>query len=237
MSDPAPEPGSDPPPPARSLTERAYRVLEEEIALLRLPPGAAVSEAVLSRRFGLGRTPIREALQRLAREGLVEILPRRGIRVTLIDAAAQLRLLEARRALERLLAHAAAERADAEQSHRFAEIAAGMERAAAADDDTGFMRLDRAFNLLLLAAARNEFAARAMTLMNGLARRFWYRHFREAADLALAARLHAEVARAVAEGAADKAAAAADALIAYMEGVAHRAAARCAGKSPETTPD
>ena len=64
--------------PAQSLTDRAYAELEEMIVTLKLAPGAAVSEAELSSHLGIGRTPIREALQRLARERLVVILPRRG---------------------------------------------------------------------------------------------------------------------------------------------------------------
>src|SRR5258707_256719 len=82
-----------------TLTDQAYRELEEEIITLRIPPGAVVSEALLSKRFGVGRTPVREALQRLAREGLVVIMPRRGVVVSEIDVSAQLRLLEARRLL------------------------------------------------------------------------------------------------------------------------------------------
>ena len=61
-----------------SLTDRAYADLEEMIVTLKLAPGRAVSESELSQRLGIGRTPIREALQRLAREELVVILPRRG---------------------------------------------------------------------------------------------------------------------------------------------------------------
>src|SRR5437764_9152505 len=56
-----------------TLTDQAYRELEEEIATLRIPPGAVVSEALLSKKVGVGRTSVREALQRLAREGLVVI--------------------------------------------------------------------------------------------------------------------------------------------------------------------
>src|SRR5271157_5359593 len=94
-----------------TLTEKAYRALEEEIVTLRIPPGTVVSEAILSRRLGVGRTPVREALQRLAREWLVVILPRRGIVVSDIDPIRQLRLLEVRREIERLLVRSAARRA------------------------------------------------------------------------------------------------------------------------------
>lgn len=205
---------------AESLTERAYRALEELIVTLRLAPGTVVTETALGARLGIGRTPIREALQRLARERLVTILPRRGIVVAEENLTTQLRLIELRREVERLLARAAAKRAGAAQRQAFAALAAGMEQAARANDDIGFMRLDRDFNLLMVEAARNDFAAGAMSLMHGLSRRFWYIHYRETADLPLAARLHAEVARAVAAGDAEAAARASDRLIDYIEAFA-----------------
>ncbi len=175
-------------------------------------------------RLGIGRTPIREALQRLARERLVTILPRRGIVVAEENLTTQLRLLEMRREVERLLARAAARRASAEQRRHLAEVAAGMERAARDNDDIAFMRLDREFNGLMLDAARNEFAAGAMSLMHGLSRRFWYIHYRETADLPRAARLHAEVARAVAAGDGEGAQHASDRLIDYIEAFARATA-------------
>src|SRR5258708_9067329 len=87
----------------QSLTELAYAHLEELIVTLKLAPGRVVSEGELSVLTGIGRTPIREALQRLARERLVSILPRRGIIVTEINVGSQLKLLEVRRELERLI--------------------------------------------------------------------------------------------------------------------------------------
>jgi DNA-binding GntR family transcriptional regulator len=204
-------------PPDATLTERAYRALEEEIVTLKLPPGAVVSEALLSERLGIGRTPIREALQRLARERLVQILPRRGIVVSEVNVATQLRLLEARREVERLIVRLAARRADARQRARFAAIAEAMQRAGEAPDETAFLRLDREFNLLCLAAARNEFAEATMTLLHGLSRRFWFIHYREFGELPVSARLHADVARAIADGEAAAAAVASDRLIDHLE--------------------
>jgi DNA-binding GntR family transcriptional regulator len=211
------------PPPTETLSDRAYALIEEEIVTLRLAPGAVVSEAMLSTRMGIGRTPIREALQRLAREHLVQILPRRGIVVSEIDVVKQLRLIETRRELERLLVRSAARRASMQVREAFAAIAEGMDAAARNEDDIGFMRFDRAFNLLLLDAGGNEFAASALGLMNGLSRRFWFAHHQAMADLPLTARLHATIARAIAEGAGDAAAHASDALVDYIETVARRA--------------
>ena len=67
---------------SETLTDRAYRLVEELIVTLALPPETILSEQSLAPRLGIGRTPIREALQRLARDGLVVILPRRGILVS-----------------------------------------------------------------------------------------------------------------------------------------------------------
>ena len=173
---------------------------------------------MLSAALRIGRTPIREALQRLAREGLVTILPRKGILVSEIDPRKQLLVLEVRRELERLLSRAGA-RARHQRTARAASATsrAGMDRAAKTNDDIAFMRLDRELNLLMLEAAHNDYAARSMKLLQGLSRRFWYMHYREAADLPLCARLHANQARAIARGDAEAAARASDKLMDYVE--------------------
>jgi len=199
--------------PAQSLTDRAYAEIEEMIITLRLAPGSAISETELSAVLGIGRTPIREALQRLARERLVAIFPRRGMFVTDINATSQLRLLEVRRELERLIARSAARRATPEERDRFGALAAAFESAAKANDDVTFMRIDRDFNVLCSAAAHNEFAAGAMSLMHSLSRRFWYFHYKQAADMPLTAKLHADIARAIATGNEERAAKASDRLL------------------------
>jgi len=200
-----------------TLTERAYRLIEEQIVTLRLKPGDVLSEQKLSAALKIGRTPIREALQRLAREGLVTILPRKGILVSDINPRSQLLVLEVRREIERLLSRTGAERAGKEQRTQLQEIAQGMDRAAKTNDDIAFMRLDRELNWLMIDAAHNDYAARSMKLLQGLSRRFWYMHYREAADLPLCARLHANQARAIAHGNAEAAARASDKLMDYVE--------------------
>jgi DNA-binding GntR family transcriptional regulator len=199
-----------------TLTEKAYRELEERIVTLQLKPGEFLSEYALSSSLKIGRTPIREALQRLAREDLVTILPRKGILVSDTDPRKQLLVLEVRREMERLICRLAAQRASDAQRQRLREIAASMDRAAKTNNDMMFMRLDRELNLLLVDAAQNDYAARAMRFLQGHARRFWYLHYKQAADLPLCARLHANQARAVAAGDAKAAAAASDRLINYV---------------------
>lgn len=200
-----------------TLTDRAYAEIEEMIVTLQLAPGRAISEGELSSLLGVGRTPIREALQRLARERLVSILPRRGIIVSEVNVSTQVRLLEVRRVLERLIAETAARRASNEERQRFRELATGFLESAEANDDVAFMRIDREFNLLCSRAAHNDFAAGAMSLLHGLSRRFWYIHYKQAADMPLTATLHADIALAIADGKPGAAARASDRLLDVIE--------------------
>ena len=201
----------------RSLTERAYHELEELIATLKLKPGEVLSETGLAEQLGIGRTPVREALQRLAIEGMVVVLPRRGILVSEINVSRQLQLIEVRRELERLVARTAARRASEAERRAFAELADALEAAASTDDDIGFMRLDKEFNAMTVAACRNQVAASAMRQIQGLSRRFWYRHYQEALDLPRCVRLHKGVAEAIAAGDEVVAVAASDSLVDYIE--------------------
>ncbi|MEQ8652770.1 MAG: GntR family transcriptional regulator [Kiloniellales bacterium] len=201
----------------KSLTDRAYAALEERIVTLALAPGSVLSESALAASLGIGRTPIREALQRLARESLVVIMPRRGVMVSEINVRDQLEALKVRRVLECLMAELAASRASPAERTRFAEIAASMRVAADQDDDVGFMRLDRELNLLIAQSCHNRYARRAMGLLQGLIRRFWYVHYKEVLDLPLCARLHADEASAIAEGDPEDARRATIALLDYTE--------------------
>jgi len=183
-----------------TLTVRAYRELEEQIVTMQLRPGALLSEATLTAKLGIGRTPIREALQRLAMEDLVVIMPRRGIMVSEINVSRQLMLVEARRALETVIMCKAAERATARQRSAFAELAQDFERSANDDDPVAFMRHDQQLNLMSVDICRNPYAARMAMMTQGLSRRFWYRYFEETLDLPRCARLHQCEAQAIANG-------------------------------------
>ncbi|MFM2436996.1 MAG: HTH-type transcriptional repressor RspR, partial [Actinomycetota bacterium] len=70
-----------------SLSEQAYRLIRRMIVRLELAPGAVIREDELQHQLGIGRTPIREALQRLARDQFLVVIPRRGMIVSSIDVA------------------------------------------------------------------------------------------------------------------------------------------------------
>ncbi|HTR98120.1 MAG TPA: GntR family transcriptional regulator [Bacteroidota bacterium] len=205
-----------------SLAEEAYRRLEEMIVTLELRPGSVLSETELSRRIRIGRTPMREALQRLQAQRLVTTLPRRGVEISEINIVDYLALLDTRRVLDRLVATKAARRALPDQREALEKVAAGMVAAASRGDMTEYMRLDTAFDRLLEEASRSAYALRASVPLHAHCRRFWYL-YRHNGDLTRAAELHAAMMRAVARGSEPEAGEAADALVDYLEEFARTA--------------
>ncbi|RUZ33140.1 GntR family transcriptional regulator, partial [Mesorhizobium sp. M7A.F.Ca.CA.001.04.1.1] len=89
---------------AEPAATRAYHVLEHMIVTLELAPASFVTEGALIDRLGLGRTPVREAIQRLAWEALLDIRPRAGIAIAPLHPGDWLRVLDARRGVEVVLA-------------------------------------------------------------------------------------------------------------------------------------
>lgn len=199
-----------------ALAEQARARLEELVVTLELPPGSVWSELQLSERIGIGRTPVREALQRLQGDYLVRVLPRLGAQITEINVSQQLLLLETRRVLERLIAESAARRATAEERERLLEMAVALE--ALVDSDVlDYLRHHYDIKRYIGACARNAYAASAIAPTHAMSRRFYFLHYRVAHDLPVAARHHATVIRAIALGQEARAGAASEALMDYVE--------------------
>lgn len=204
-----------------SLSDRAYTLIEEMIMIATLPPGSFVSEAQLSAELAIGRTPVREALKRLEADGLVAVLPSRGIMVTDVSLTQQLLVLEVRRELERLLATRAARHASRADRLRFGEVAVLMREAAQAGAAEQFMRYDHEFNTLLSASARNPVLTKALRPLRSMSRRFWFQHSAEQEDsLVRGAETHTAVMEAIVAGDAALAAKRMDLLMDYVESFA-----------------
>jgi len=200
-----------------SLSDKAYKRLEEMIVTMQLPPGSPVSEGELSVMLEIGRTPIREALQRLSREHLVSILPNRGIFIADLNPQKQLRVLETRRELERLICKKAAKRATDVERKVFERIANDFKAAGRQKNGELFREVDKELNDLAIRAAKNEYAASAMAMLHGMSRRFWFGNFHQVADINLASTLHADIALAIARADEEGAAKSCDALLDYIE--------------------
>jgi DNA-binding GntR family transcriptional regulator len=160
--------------PFPSLAEQAYQVLEDKLVKLDLAPGSVVSEGQLIQMTGLGRTPVREAMQRLAQQGLFQVLPRKGLLVTPVNLPDILHVLEARRPLERVIVYRAALNARDEQRSGLAAVARDL--AIAHDDFDTFVRLDIALADLLDVCSGNVYASAAAAPLRSHCRRFWYFH-------------------------------------------------------------
>lgn len=199
-----------------SLAEQAYRLLEEQLVTLQLVPGELISEKDLMDKAGIGRTPVREAIQRLSVEGLLEVIPRKGLMITPLRRSDLSQIIEARRVLERLLVVKAAERASPDQRHALNVLSKQI--TASTNDLESFFRLDQELNELLEAACNNRFLVRALTAMHSQCRRLWYLH-RKRLDLPRSAQLHSGLARAVAGQDGAGAIRAFDEIIAILEGL------------------
>ena len=210
-----PQPGV-PSAPRQDLSDQARTRLEEMIVSLELPPGSVWSEAELSAQLGIGRTPVREALQRLENEHLVTIVRRHGVQVTEINVMQQLLLLELRRALERLVAVSAARRATPQERATLLEMAKELERVVVENDLRKFLRAHYEIKNFMAACARNLFVARAIAPCYAMSRRFYFLHYRAEPDVAIAARHHVAVIQAVVLGDEEEASAASDRLMDYV---------------------
>ena len=165
---------------------------------------------------GFGRTPVREALQRLAHERMVEIHPNRGVFVAGTSVEAQLKLLELRRAIEELAVRAATHRGTTGQKGAMLSLAGRLDELADGDLKA-FDRTLKEVHELIAAAAHNDFLLVAMTPLQGLSRRFWFAHMRDPAnELAVGSSLHSAILHAICHEGEEQAAAASLRLNDYL---------------------
>ena len=201
-----------------SSADKTYQKLEEMIVLTELKPGVMYTEKELSELLKVGRTPVREALQRLSLEGLVNIIQRRGVQIAEVDAAIQLQLLEVRRVIQNLASVTAAQRAtdnDRQAMLTFArELEVSIEEGIPSRAHA-LLNVSTAFDLVM-KASHNPYVDKTLGIVRGVSRRFWIYHLRRN-DYAQGAQYYARLLRAVAGGDADDATAASNALIDYLE--------------------
>jgi DNA-binding GntR family transcriptional regulator len=187
-----------------SLAERAYHAIRDMIVSLELRPGAVIDERALMERLGIGRTPTREALRRLAQERLVEVYPRRGMFVTSVEIRDLASLTEVRSLLESQVARLAAERATDEDRSAFESLLDELDDGA--DLDTGeLMALDERIHRHVYGAAHNPFLESTLEEYYVLALRIWYLALDRTRELEQAVLGHRELLEAIRDGDADRA--------------------------------
>jgi len=196
--------------------DRAYLAIRGLIVSLELPPEAVIDERALMQRLGLGRTPVREALRRLAHEQLVEVFPRRGMFVSGVDVRDLARISEVREVLEPEAARLAAERAtDGERE----QLAALAEEIGGGGD---LMGLDERVHRAIYQAAHNDLMEKTLNEYYVLALRIWMIALDRAEDLEEAVEAHRDVLSTIVRGKGDDAAVLMRAHVEDFEQAMHR---------------
>lgn len=140
-------------------SDQLREAIEEEIAMGRLPPGSRIDEAALEARFGVSRTPIREALIQLASSGLVEIRRRKGAVVSVLEPRRLFEMFEVMADLEASCAQRMARRMGAEQERALRKALEACRRAAEAGDPDAYFHENEGFHHAIYAASGNAFLA------------------------------------------------------------------------------
>ncbi|WP_173933648.1 GntR family transcriptional regulator [Chelativorans sp. Marseille-P2723] len=191
---------------------KAYKILERLVVTLELAPGRQMTEGALIRCVGLGRTPVREAIQRLAWQGFLHVHPRAGLSVAPLERADWLKVIEARHGAEIVLARSAARFASENLLSQFRDAALWMEDAVLSGSVIAFLDADKLLDEALAAAAENPYAARLVAPLQTHSRRFWFR-YQSTNGLPRVAEQHVRLIRAFLNRDEEEAAREADALM------------------------
>jgi len=151
----------------RTLWQRVHDHLREEILSSRLAPGTELQEVALSQELGVSRGPIREALGRLAAEGLVTVRPRRGAVVRALSANEFLEAYQVREALEVMAVRLAVPRLRAENTAAMQRLIDEMTSLAEAGDVEGFFEANTAFHQSFFEAAGNRMLSEMYQKLRG----------------------------------------------------------------------
>lgn len=160
--------------PAGDLTSAAYERIEELFISMRLQPGATLRTQDLQELTGLGRTPVHQAVRRLAAETLLDVQPRNGLRVAPIDLARERRLSALRRDMDRFVCGAAIAGIEGNERARLGHIMRHLQAERETITLDRFNVLDKAFDMLMIQASRERFLERSLRPLKALGRRAGY---------------------------------------------------------------
>jgi DNA-binding GntR family transcriptional regulator len=157
-----------------SLRDEAYDAIKHRIITCEFRPGEYINELQLSTLLKIGRTPVHQALDRLMIEGMVEVIPRKGVIVKPVSLNEVLQIIEVRLINEPFGARLAAEQAN---DRDLADLSEALRRAkhwAALRNVEQLMLLDREFHLLIARAAKNEVLTELLRNLHERSLRFWF---------------------------------------------------------------
>lgn len=185
--------------PTLSLAEQAYEELKRRILTLQLRPGLFINERGLMDVISMGRMPVHQAVHRLQSEGLIEVIPRKGL-VIRPDSLQDMRtLIEARLAMEPNIAALAATRATKEQVAEMKKLVADSKKIVDQSERMSFMKLDRAFHGLIADAAGNRILADAQRPLHERSALIWHLRVMREDGLIVNQREHMNILKAIIE--------------------------------------
>ena len=194
----------------KPLREMVYEELKMQILKGSIIPGTRMMEVELAEEMGVSRTPIREAIRKLEKEGLVTIEPRRGAYASMISTEDMVEILEVRQDLEGLAAYFAADRMEKSQMEELRQVSNSYNEAVKEGNMEAMIKHDTRFHHIIVESCRNKILVQMIEQLQELVLRFryiYYDNFKRAENMP---EEHEAIVAAIAEGDADKARAAAD---------------------------
>jgi len=192
-----------------SLTERAYAEIRNRVMALGFRPGQFLNESMICAAIGIGRTPVHEALHRLQVEGLVQIVPRKGVLIRTDSLNDVIALIETRMLVEPPGIGLAAQRAKSHHLQVIQTLLKKSRRAIQDGDRAGYMALDLKFHNEIISATDNTILAEVMRMLHQRSSRIWNLQLWTDADLRVTQVEHEKIFEALKSGDADAASAAA----------------------------
>lgn len=201
----------------KNKSELAYSLIEQMITFRDIAPGAMISESYLMEATSLGRSPVRDAIQRLSAEKMVEVHPRKGIFVPTMSVEVQLKLLEVRRTLEEQAVRLASHRSSLAHKEAMLSLAEQLEDDSNYQEAMHFGDLLKRVHLIIANATQNEYLKMSILPLLGLSRRFWFAYVQmPEVEFARAAHLHSSTLKAICHGDEEQAALASRSLNDYL---------------------
>lgn len=187
-----------------SQSHLAYLALEKLIVTLGVQPGAIVNERQLINLTGHGRTPVREAIQRLAWENLIRVRPRVGLQVAQIGPNDRKNILQARRQLEPMAVSQAAQNICDPLKEELQECTEKMVLSAENDDILTFYEADKHLDEIVAEACPNNFIVSSLWPLQTHFRRIWFSSA-DSSALQIAVKMHLDIINALLDGNAERA--------------------------------
>lgn len=157
-----------------SLRDAAYEAIKHRIITCTYRPGEYINEANVSAMLGIGRTPVHQAIDRLMLEGMVDVMPRKGVIVKPVSLDEIMQIVEVRLLNESYCVRLAAERADRDETSHLTDILARTAQWMEARNSEQLMLLDREFHGVLARASKNVVLADTLSKLHDRSLRFWF---------------------------------------------------------------